>query len=152
MLLNFGWSQFCISKSRTSFKRILARHSTDCGFYLPLWHPPACFTSPETRIEIQLMDLIIYNGLYRSVLTSRCLTQNHCHFVKYKSSENLSSNKFQVIVFEKIVKKCLKVNRFSLMFRNLFFQFKIMIMYFQNLWYLEIKLQVLLCFYYFLKP
>ena len=62
MLLNFGWSQFCISKSRTSFKRILARHSRDCGFYLPLWHPPACFTSPETSgSKIQLMGLIIYS-------------------------------------------------------------------------------------------
>ena len=43
-----------------------------------------------------------------------------------KNLEKLLSNKFQVIVFETMAKNCLKVNRFTLIFSNLFFQSKIM--------------------------
>ena len=93
-----------------------------------------------------------YNDLRPSVFTSYCLTQNHCHYVKYKSLENSSLNKFQVIVFETIAIKCWKMNWCSFMFWNSFVQLKIMTMYFQSLQYLEVKLIIITIFYYFLKP
>ena len=95
------------------------------------------FISQHLFFDVMLFPF--YIALNTQFVTSLFVTQNHCHFVKYKSLEKLLSNKFQVKIFEIIAKKCLKVNRFSLMFRNYFFQFQIMIIYFQKLQYLEYK-------------
>ena len=104
-----------LSKSRLFWFRI------SISFFLPFTHEPP------------------YIATNTAFVTSVFVTQNHCHFVKYKSLEKLISNKFQVKNFEIVAKKCLKVNRFSLLFWNYFFQFKIMIIYFQKLQYLEYK-------------
>ena len=113
---------------------------------------PILLVSRLVFIKIQDFCTTIYNDLRPSVFTSYCLTQNHCHYVKYKSLENSSLNKFQVIVFETIAIKCWKMNWCSFMFWNSFVQLKIMTMYFQSLQYLEVKLIIITIFYYFLKP
>ena len=73
---------------------------------------------PDELTRASLAKVIddLYIATNTAFVTSVFVTQNHCHFVKYKSSEKLLSNKFQVKNFEIIAKKCLKVNRFSLLF------------------------------------
>ena len=50
--------------------------------------------------------------------------KKNSYFVIYKSFENLSLNNFQVIFFERIAKKCFKVNILSKICWNLLFSIK----------------------------
>ena len=70
---------------------------------------------------------VLCNGKGLTSKNKHWLMKKNSSIVIYKSFENILSNSFQVIIFERISKNCFKVNILSKIFWNLCFSIKKMI-------------------------